>query len=187
MLPDVDHFHDSFVQRALRWTVAVLLVLGMGACVAEGANGPANPTLRESRLAGFGEIAFRVQPAGSNQPNPTQLCALLAATRQQRERGLMQVVDLQGYAGMVFRYEQDSQSSFYMKNTPMPLSVAWFGADGRFINSADMEPCGNEDGCPLHGAGAPFRYALEVPRGQLPALGIGPGSALVLDGPCPAA
>ena len=185
MVPEVDSFHDSFAHRALRWAISVMLVLGFGACVAEGANNPEDPQLRQGRLAGFGEIAFRVQPAGAAEPTPTELCALLAATDAQRARGLMQVVDMQGYTGMVFRYAQDSQSAFYMKNTPMPLSVAWFGADGKFIKAADMDPCGDQVDCPLFGAGAPFRYALEVPRGQLPALGIGPGSTLILGGPCP--
>lgn len=172
------------VVRLLGWLVGALLVSGMAACVAEGANGPADPRLVEARIPGFGEIGFRIQPAGAAAPN-AELCALLATTPQQRARGLMEVRDLAGYAGMIFRFPQDTTSGFYMRNTPMPLSIAWFKADGQFVSSADMEPCADREGCPTYAPEGPYRYALEVPRGQLPRLGVGRGSVLHLGGRCP--
>ncbi|HET9443016.1 MAG TPA: DUF192 domain-containing protein [Acidimicrobiales bacterium] len=168
--------------RRLRWVAVVLLVLGFGACLSEGANVPDDPRLVEARIPGFGEVALRIERDG--QPSPTELCALLAATEQQRSRGLMQVTDLEGYVGMVFRFSGDSRAAFFMRNTPMPLSIAYFAADGTFVSSADMEPCPDQPGCPTYGADAPYRFALEVPRGRLPELGVGPGSKLVLSGAC---
>ena len=166
--------------RALSWVVTALLVLGFGACLAEGANSPDDPALREARIAGFGEIAFRIAP----QPNEVE-CALLAATETQRAQGLMRVEDLKGYPGMVFRFSQDTQAAFHMKNTPMPLSIAWFAADGSLVSTADMAPCLDSADCPVYAASAPYRYAIEVPQGQLAQLGIVPGSKLEVVGACP--
>lgn len=172
--------------RILKWVVVVLLAIGFGACLAEGANEPEDPEVVESRIAGFGEIGFSVTPGeGLTAMSPTRQCALLAATEAQRAQGLMQVTDLEGYTGMIFRYSADSRGGFYMKNTPMPLSIAWFAADGTFVSSADMEPCGDRTDCPIFSATGPYRYALEVPQGQLPSLGVGPGSVLKLHGACP--
>jgi uncharacterized membrane protein (UPF0127 family) len=172
--------------RLLKWVVVGLLALGFGACIAEGANNPPDPELVESRLEGFGEIAFRIIPAGATaELSPAERCALLAATEDQRARGLMGVTDLEGYPGMVFRYSADSTGGYFMRNTPMPLSIAWFAADGTFVSSADMAPCGDRTDCPTYGATGPYRFALEVPQGRLADLGVGPGARLELLGACP--
>ncbi len=169
--------------RRLRWIAAVLLVSGFAACINEGANAPEDPRLVEARIPGFGEVAVRIEADG--RPfSPAELCALLAATERQRSRGLMQVTDLEGYVGMVFRFSGDSRSAFYMRNTPMPLSIAFFAADGTFVSSADMAPCPDQPDCPTYGAEGPYRFALEVPKGRLAELGVGPGSRLVLSGAC---
>jgi uncharacterized protein len=132
-------------------------------------------------LDGFGETAAAVTlPDGTVVP----WCLLLAATQEQRNRGLMEVTDLAGYAGMVFVWTEDSGSSFYMRDTPMPLSIGWFAAGGEFVSSADMEPCGDVEGCPLYSATGDYRFAVEVPQGELDRLGIGEGSRLALGGPC---
>src|SRR6476646_992735 len=114
--------------RGLRAVVAALLFVGFGACIAKGANSPADPSLVQARIPGYGEIAVRISAAGAASPTASR-CAVLAATETQREKGLMGVTDLKGYVGMVFRFAGDTQSGFYMKNTPTPLSIAWFRAD----------------------------------------------------------
>ena len=164
--------------RRLWWAVTVMLVLSLGACIAKGADVPDDPVLPEARgFDGFGAVTFRIQPA------PNQLrCALLASNEQQRVQGLMNVRSLKGYAGMLFRFSGDSQAGFHMRDTPMPLSIAWFNRDGGFVSAQDMAPCDSKatPTCPVYSASGPYRYALEVPFGQLPGLGIGPGSKLVL-------
>ncbi len=170
--------------RPLRWAVLVLLAVGFAACIAKGANEPPDPRLVESRIEGFSEIGVQIQ-RGGELPSTTERCALLAATERQRARGLMEVTDLEGYVGMVFRFSVDSQGGFYMRNTPMPLSIAFFAADGRFVSAVDMAPCEDRPNCPIYSAAAPYRYALEVPQGKLGELGVGPGSTLVLSGACP--
>lgn len=172
--------------RWLRWVIFGLLAVGFGACMAEGANNPPDPVVTESSFPDFGEIGFRISPpTAGTLPSTTELCALLAATPEQRSQGLMTVTDLKGYPGMIFRYPADSTGGFFMRNTPMPLSIAFFAADGQFVSAADMEPCDDRSDCPVTSATGPYRFALEVPKGQLPALGIGPGSVLQVTGACP--
>ena len=91
----------------------------------------------------------------------------------------MQVTDLGGLDGMAFRYDSPHTTSFTMRNTVMPLSIAFFGADGAFLDAFDMEPCVAEP-CPSYPTPADFLVAIEVPQGGLPDLGIGAGSTLEL-------
>jgi len=82
-------------------------------------------------------------------------------------------------------YDEDSQGSFWMRNTILPLSIAYVDADGEVVSTADMEPCpaGTTD-CPTYPPGGPYRMALEVPQGQLPDLGVASGSRLALGADC---
>jgi uncharacterized membrane protein (UPF0127 family) len=173
-------------RRLLRWVVVALLATSLVACVANGANGPADPHLASpSSIPGFGEVAFRVRPAGADRATSGERCALLAETETQRARGLMGRRDLAGYDGMIFRFPGDTTATFYMRNVPIPLSVAWFDAAGRFVSAADMAPCPDREGCPSYGAERPYRLALEVPGGGLARLDVGPGSAIELGRACP--
>lgn len=191
-------------ERGIAWlrrAVVALLVLGALGFVVLGANRPADPRLappgatgagapggRRVPLPGFTEVGFRVQPAvGGNRP--ASYCALLADTDAQHRRGLMGRYDLGGYDAMVFRFATDVRAQFYNRAVPVALTVAWFARDGRFEGSADMAPCPDVDSCRRFGppGGRPYRYGLEVPAGGLGRLGVGPGSALVVGGGCPAA
>lgn len=168
----------------LWWVGGLLVVVVVSAVVVLGANRPADPYFAEpvrTPVDGFGQIGFRVDGSAASS---TQRCALLADTAEQRAQGLMRRTDLAGHDGMIFRFETDTSGSFWMKDTPMPLSIAWFDSSGRFVSSADMEPCLNRPTCPTYAADGPYRYALEVPKGGLPGLGVGPGSKLVLGGRC---
>ena len=128
----------------------------------------------------FSRIAYRV----STMPNAAR-CALLAETEAQQERGLMDRKDLSGFDGMLFVFSSPTTVSFWMKDTPTPLSIAWFDANGKFVSSADMAPCiGQGDKCPSYAALGPYRFALEVAQGGLGRLGIGPGSVLTTGGIC---
>jgi uncharacterized membrane protein (UPF0127 family) len=167
--------------RGLQWLIVVLLVAGGVAFVTRGADEPPDPYLVATRepIAGFGEIAYRI----NRSPDATR-CALLAQTAAQQAKGLMGQTGLAGYDGMLFVFPADTSQTFWMKDTPLPLSIAWFDSAGRFVSSADMEPCLDKPQCPEFSAAAPYRYALEVPRGDLGALGVGPGAVISVGGPC---
>ena len=81
-------------------------------------------------------------------------------------------------------FTTDTNETFYMRNTPMPLSIAWFDASGRFISATDMAPCADRPDCPTYAAARAYRYALEVQRGGLSSLGIGPGSTITVGAAC---
>lgn len=161
----------------LWWTIGVLLGLTFLAFLAVGANGPTDPS-----FAGVDGAALRLTAAdGTEQVH----CVLVADDGTERARGLMGRTDLGVHAGMAFVYDVDVDHGFYMKNTPMPLTVAWYRADGTFVSAADMDPClepGRE--CPTYFPADRYRMAVEVPRGRAPALGIGPGSKAAMAGAC---
>lgn len=180
----------------------VLVALGVVVVVVQGANRPADPRfdLAPTPLAtgeagaagrrpleGFAEVPFEVAAADGRL---TEGCALLADTPETRARGLMDQPDLRGYEGMVFRFEEPSSGGFYMRDTILALSIGWFAEDGRFVGSADMDPCpDSEIECPTFSPGASYTTALEVGQGDLGELGIADGSVLSfpagLDAPCP--
>jgi uncharacterized membrane protein (UPF0127 family) len=102
----------------------------------------------------------------------------------------MEVTDpgLGGHAGMLFAFEGDSRGGFWMRNTRLPLSIAYLREDGTTVSTADMAPCPDSaPTCPTYDAAGPYRYAIEVPLGRLGQLGISETSRVeVLDEGCPA-
>lgn len=159
---------------------------GNAAAVTAAADGlgltrPPGDRNRRPPVKGVGETAIAVRDAHGKLVG---CCVMTAVTEPQRERGLMQVKDFGGYAGMLFVWTADTGSGFWMRNTPTPLSIAWFDADGNFVSRADMAPCADVDTCPSYDPTGPYRFALEVPGGDLAKLGIGPGSTLAVGGPC---
>ena len=169
-------------RRLLRWVVVALIGVGLVGLVLVGANGPADPTL--AGVPGFGDVAFRVEPAGGAPPGNGRLCALLAATEAQRAQGMMGRRDLGGYDAMVFRFDEDSARPFHMRNVPVPLSIAWFDGSGGFMSSTEMAPCPDQEGCPQYAAPRPYRLAVEVLQGGLERLQIGEGARINVGGPC---
>ena len=174
------------VGLALLLVVAVLAVPSLPDGNGDGGSGSSTsrPAARRP-LPGFGEVTLRVlEVAAGSELSPAEHCSLLADTPAQQARGLMTRRDLGGYASMVFRYGQDVTSRFYNRNVPIALSVAWFDGDGRWLGSNDLEPCPDMEGCPTIAPPAPFRYVVEVPRGGLARLGLGPGSRIAVAAGC---
>jgi uncharacterized protein len=111
-----------------------------------------------------------------------EVCLWLADDAAERGRGLMGVTDLGDAVGMAFRFDEARLGTFYMFQTPTPLSIAWFGPDGAYVGSADMEPCLDTPAaeCPLYSPDAAYDLAIEVFDGGLGPLGLGPGSRVEL-------
>ena len=135
--------------------------------------------LAEGRTAipGFGEVEIRVVEGPDGED--VVLCVLLAETPEQRQQGLMQVTDeaLGGYDGMLFTFPTDDEGGFWMKDTLLPLSIAYLDAEGAVVSTSDMEPCPQETAsCPTYPASGPYRMALEVPQGGLDDIGLEEGS-----------
>lgn len=112
------------------------------------------------------------------------LCLWSATTPQQRSRGLMGVTELGGGDGMVFSYGTPTTTAFWMKNTVMPLTIAFFDADGAYLDAVDMEPC-TTDVCVRYPTPHDFVDAIEFRQGTAADFGVGDGSVLDLtDLPC---
>ncbi len=126
----------------------------------------------------------RAATATKDDGTVCELCLWVAATGDQRALGLMYVTDLGGPDGMVFRYDAPTTAAFWMKNTVMPLSIAFYDAAGAFLDAFDMAPC-TADPCVTYPTPSNFVDAIEVPQGMLAELGLVPGSVLaVSDLPC---
>ncbi len=95
------------------------------------------------------------------------LLVAIADTPALRRSGLMLVEDLEDLDGMLFIFEEDTSSGFWMKNTLLPLDIAFFDVDGRFVDGFAMEPC-TADPCPSYFPSGSYRYALEVGEGAMP-------------------
>lgn len=114
-----------------------------------------------------------------------EFCVLLADTPALQSQGLMRVTTLGDYSGMVFRFGAPVTVQFFMKDTVMPLSIAFVDRQGAVVSTADMDPCPPATpSCPLFAATGPYVDALEVPRSRLGALGIGPGARVRFGGSC---
>lgn len=95
----------------------------------------------------------------------------VAATPQQRQRGLMGRTHLPADGGMLFIFEQPGRHCFWMRDTPLPLSIAFVDSAGRIASLADMQPRSESLHCP----DTDVRYALEVRQGEFQRRGISTG------------
>jgi uncharacterized membrane protein (UPF0127 family) len=140
----------------------------------------ADPTADEGvQPEGFTTVRARItEPDGE----VCEVCLWLADDPAERGRGLMGVTDLGDAVGMAFRFDEPTAGSFYMFQTPSPLSIAWFSPDGSHVGSADMDPCLDTPAgeCPLYSPGAEYDLAIEVFEGGLEPLGLVEGSSVEL-------
>ena len=87
--------------------------------------------------------------------------AELARTDQQQEIGLMMRAEMAAHEGMLFVFRDKAPRCFWMRNTLLPLTIAFIDDDGRIVNLADMKPRSEDSHC----AAKPVRFALEMNQG----------------------
>lgn len=105
----------------------------------------------------------------------------VAATPKQQARGLMFREHMPADHGMLFLFPKPRTASFWMRNTPLPLSIAYLDADGIILEIHDMRPF---DQHPIRSTSSRVSYALEVHQGWFHRHGITPGDH-VLSLPAP--
>jgi len=110
---------------------------------------------------GVGSVAFTVE---------------VARTDAERARGLMHRRTLGSREGMLFVFETDQHLTFWMKDTLVPLSIAFLSSEGRILQIEDMEPRSEKPVRSIRSA----RYALELPRGAFAEAGALEGDRIVL-------
>jgi uncharacterized membrane protein (UPF0127 family) len=111
---------------------------------------------------------------------PVELTVELAQTDAERQRGLMGRTSLDERSGMLFLFAEDRTGGFWMKDTLIPLSIAFVDGSGRILRILDMEPC-RADPCPTYDPGVAYRRALEVNRGAFGRLGVEVGDTVLLE------
>jgi uncharacterized membrane protein (UPF0127 family) len=124
-------------------------------------------------------VAYRLEPAGGR---PLTVRLEVAADPAARARGLMDRTEVPEGTGMVFLYPQDVAEAYWMKDTLVPLSIAFVAADGRVVSVAEMTPC-TADPCPSYPPAGRYRYAVELPAGAFEAAGVGEGDKVVPEDP----
>jgi uncharacterized membrane protein (UPF0127 family) len=139
-------------KRILALVICVLMAPGLPLAQ------PPQPTLRTTKLS----VGIHV------------ITAEIASTPQSRTIGLMMRERLAPNHGMVFVFEDKSQHCFWMRNTLIPLSIAFIDDDGTIVNIADMAPKSEASTCPQR----PVRYALEMDQGWFAKRGVTAGKKI---------
>jgi uncharacterized membrane protein (UPF0127 family) len=131
---------------------ALLAVLGfLLTQTAAGATPAATSFTRATAVVDTGERRVRVAVEVADAPEEWRV-------------GLMNRRSLGRNAGMVFLFPRPLKASFWMKDTLIPLSIAFFDARGKILRILDMTPC-RADPCRPYDPGVAFKGALEVNRG----------------------
>ena len=122
--------------------------------------------------------AARVVIQGSR--GPVAVRAAVAANEAGRERGLMGVGSVPADGGMVFLFSAPTTRGFWMKDTKVPLSAAFWDRSNRIVAILDMVPC-RRDPCPLYWPGHAYTGALEVNKGFFARHSVKVGDAVAVD------
>ena len=163
----------------MRYLLALVLMLNAAAaCGGDGDDSPA------PAATGGGPAATPAAAATSPATLPVatlvftsrageriELHAEVADEPSERARGLMFRESMAEDAGMIFVYDDDHIGGFYMKDTLIPLSIAFVAADGTIVDIQDMEP----ETLDTHRPPEPYRHAIEANQGWFQRNGIAPG------------
>lgn len=173
----------------MRRLAVLALVVLLAAC-----GGEEDSSLPTTTISGGAPTTTAAsEPATTSRPDETGPVVLLetaggeevvvrvevADSEEERQTGLMNRESLPEDAGMIFLFDDDVSSGFWMKNTLIPLSIAFADANGTIVRILDMEPC-EADPCPIYEPGAFYRSALEVNRGAFSDWGVAEGDRLTL-------
>ena len=165
------------MQRRLT-TVTLTLVILLATSVpafaqSEGASGLEIPTATGTGASPL-PISTVTTSAGERSPVEVEI----ADTDAERQTGLMGRNILPENAGMLFVFEGEQTLSFWMRDTLIPLSIAYIDAEGRIVDIQDMQPL--DDVPPHYVSAEPAQYALEVNQGFFEERGVMVGDTVEL-------
>jgi len=123
------------------------------------------------------KLAVREIPIEREGQRIAVVKAEIARTQEERAQGLMYRKELPDGEGMLFVFERDQVMSFWMKNTLIPLSIAYITSDGRIVEIKDMYP--HDESSVL--SSRSVRYALEVPQNWFSRAGVRLGDTVTID------
>lgn len=102
------------------------------------------------------------------------IVAEVARTPQQQQIGMMMRTRMEPHEGMLFVFDEPAPRCFWMRDTLLPLAIAFIADDGAIVNIAEMQPRSDDSHC----AAKPVRFALEMNKGWFAKRGIQPGMKL---------
>jgi uncharacterized membrane protein (UPF0127 family) len=111
-------------------------------------------------VSGLAYGADAAQPTARLKLDGVAFRPELAMTTDERSVGLMNRRKAPA-DGMLFVFHRDTTGAFWMKNTLVPLTIAFFDRNGNRVRKLSMTPC-RADPCPVYGPGTPYRFALEL-------------------------
>ena len=159
---------------AVTLTLGILLATSIPAFAqSEGASGLEIPAAMETEVSPL-PISTITTSAGERVPVEVEV----ADTDAERQTGLMGRNVLPENAGMLFVFEGEQALSFWMRDTLIPLSIAYIDAQGRIVDIQDMQPL--DDVTPHYVSAEPAQYALEVNQGFFEERGVMVGDTVEL-------
>ena len=164
------------MSRVSRMVASALVALVVAAC---GTGSPGSGASAASPVTTSGKppsfLSIRTESG-----EPATLHVDIADDDVERAQGLMGVTQLPADQGMAFVWDEPHLGSFWMKDTLIPLSIAFWDTHGRVIAIIDMEPCTTDD-CPNYGPGVPFMGAVEANLGWFEDHGVAVGDHVELE------
>ncbi len=173
--------------RALGILLVLLLLAGCDDGAADPGGSAATPT--KPRPEASGTESSGTESSGAELPTVTidassgekvEVRVEIADDDAERARGLMHRTALAENRGMLFVFRREEQLSFWMKDTLIPLSIAFIDSEGRIVDIQNMKPL--DDDPPSYVSAEPARYALEVNRGFFEERGVEVGDRADLPG-----
>jgi len=168
----VTPFHEAGSPGRAGITLLLIGVLAMTSC---------NKTVEATPAGGpGGDIYGHGSLEIHSSQGRVELSVRIASTPAAKAKGLMGEPTLAQNAGMVFTYEGPTTVPFWMKDTRIPLSIAYWDKENRIVDILDMEPC-TSGPCPLYRSSSPYLGAVEVNRGFFERHGVRIGDAVELN------
>lgn len=154
----------------------VLMVLSLAGCSSE-RECPSGGACDEGTSPGTtSDAGLKPLTIDASNGETVRLQVEIADSDAERQRGLMERTALGQDRGMLFVFDGEQQLSFWMKNTLIPLSVAYIDSEGRIIDIQDMQPLDETS----HPSAEPAQYALEVNQGYFAEHGVEVGDTAEL-------
>jgi uncharacterized membrane protein (UPF0127 family) len=178
MIPNADPRPPTGRRRRERRRRRPHLALALALALSSGCGGTDEGTIASSGtqpLAGLPTGTLTIDAQGGE----VTFEVWIAETSESRQRGLMLVERMDAENGMVFLFAESTDGPFWMKDTLIPLSIAFWDREGTIVGVLDMQPC-QSDPCPLYSPGASYVGAVEVNLGALGAAGVAAGDSVEL-------
>lgn len=170
----------SFPALAAGAALAVAAAACGGSAGPDRSAGSSGVAAARSAVASPSLVGLSERPVVEVEAGGRRLRLAVADDEQAWEQGLMGVTDLGSLDGMLFRFHGTVERAFWMKDTEVPLDIAFVGPSGTVLAVLTMPIC-RADPCPTYRAPAPYTMAVEAPAGRLGYLRA--GDRLTVKGP----